>query len=86
MTPLPWAIRSSGGTVKYLTTKEARRATTSGARSHHHFFWKLERATGRLNRCGLTLRLMMIIESPLDIVFRDLFYRLRAFAEGKDVS
>jgi N-(2-amino-2-carboxyethyl)-L-glutamate synthase len=27
----------------------------------------------------------MIIESPLDIIFRDLFYRLRAFAGGQDV-
>jgi cysteine synthase A len=27
----------------------------------------------------------MIIESPLDIIFRDLFYRLRSFARGHDV-
>jgi cysteine synthase A len=27
----------------------------------------------------------MIIESPLDIIFRDLFYRLRSFALGHDV-
>ena len=27
----------------------------------------------------------MIIESPLDLIFRDLFYRLRAFAGGNDV-
>jgi cysteine synthase A len=27
----------------------------------------------------------MIIESPVDLVFRDLFYRLRAFAGGHDV-
>ncbi len=27
----------------------------------------------------------MIIESPLEIVFRDLFYRLRGFADGTDV-
>jgi N-(2-amino-2-carboxyethyl)-L-glutamate synthase len=27
----------------------------------------------------------MIIESPLDLIFRDLFYRLRAFAGGHDV-
>ena len=27
----------------------------------------------------------MIIESPVDLIFRDLFYRLRAFAEGHDV-
>lgn len=27
----------------------------------------------------------MIVESPLDIIFRDLFYRLRSFAEGHDV-
>lgn len=27
----------------------------------------------------------MIIESPLDIIFRDLFYRLRSFAGGHDV-
>ena len=27
----------------------------------------------------------MIIESPLDIIFRDLFYRVRAFAGGHDV-
>lgn len=27
----------------------------------------------------------MIVESPLDIIFRDLFYRLRTFAEGHDV-
>lgn len=27
----------------------------------------------------------MIIESPLDIIFRDLFYRLRGFAGGHDV-
>jgi cysteine synthase A len=27
----------------------------------------------------------MIIESPLDIIFRDLFYRLRSFAPGHDV-
>jgi cysteine synthase A len=27
----------------------------------------------------------MIIESPLDIIFRDLFYRLRTFARGHDV-
>lgn len=27
----------------------------------------------------------MIIETPLDIIFRDLFYRLRAFAGGHDV-
>ena len=27
----------------------------------------------------------MIIELPLDIIFRDLFYRLRAFAGGQDV-
>lgn len=27
----------------------------------------------------------MIVESPLDIIFRDLFYRLRGFAEGHDV-
>ena len=26
----------------------------------------------------------MIIESPLDLIFRDLFYRLRAFAGGND--
>jgi 2,3-diaminopropionate biosynthesis protein SbnA len=27
----------------------------------------------------------MIVESPLDLIFRDLFYRLRAFAGGHDV-
>ena len=27
----------------------------------------------------------MIIESPLEMVFRDLFYHLRAFAQGHDV-
>ena len=27
----------------------------------------------------------MIMESPLDIIFRDLFYRLRSFARGHDV-
>ena len=27
----------------------------------------------------------MIIESPLDIIFRDLFYRLRSYARGHDV-
>ena len=27
----------------------------------------------------------MIIESPLELIFRDLFYRLRAFAGGNDV-
>src|SRR5665648_911664 len=27
----------------------------------------------------------MIVESPLDIIFRDLFYRLRGFAGGHDV-
>ena len=27
----------------------------------------------------------MIIKSPLDIIFRDLFYRLRSFARGHDV-
>ena len=27
----------------------------------------------------------MIVESPLDIIFRDLFYRVRAFAGGHDV-
>jgi N-(2-amino-2-carboxyethyl)-L-glutamate synthase len=27
----------------------------------------------------------VIIESPLDLIFRDLFYRLRAFAQGHDV-
>ena len=27
----------------------------------------------------------MIIELPLDIIFRDLFYRLRSFARGHDV-
>jgi cysteine synthase A len=27
----------------------------------------------------------MIVESPLDIIFRDLFYRLRGFASGQDV-
>ena len=27
----------------------------------------------------------MIIESPLDLIFRDLFYRLRGFAGGQDV-
>ncbi len=27
----------------------------------------------------------MIVESPLDIIFRDVFYRLRAFAGGHDV-
>ena len=27
----------------------------------------------------------MIIESPLELVFRDLFYRLRAFAGSHDV-
>ena len=27
----------------------------------------------------------MIIESPLEIIFRDLFYRLRSFAGGQDV-
>jgi N-(2-amino-2-carboxyethyl)-L-glutamate synthase len=27
----------------------------------------------------------MIIETPLDIIFRDLFYRLRSFARGHDV-
>ena len=27
----------------------------------------------------------MIIELPLEIIFRDLFYRLRAFAGGQDV-
>jgi cysteine synthase A len=27
----------------------------------------------------------MIIESPLDLIFRDLFYRLRSFARGHDV-
>ena len=27
----------------------------------------------------------MIIDSPLDIIFRDLFYRLRSFARGHDV-
>jgi hypothetical protein len=28
---------------------------------------------------------IMIIESPLQLIFRDLFYRLRAFAESHDV-
>src|SRR5688572_32827540 len=27
----------------------------------------------------------MLIESPLELIFRDLFYRLRGFAEGHDV-
>src|SRR5262245_63334620 len=27
----------------------------------------------------------MIVESPLSLIFRDLFYRLRAFADGHDV-
>ena len=27
----------------------------------------------------------MIIKSPLEMVFRDLFYHLRAFAQGHDV-
>jgi len=27
----------------------------------------------------------MIVESPIDIIFRDLFYRLRSFARGHDV-
>jgi cysteine synthase len=27
----------------------------------------------------------MIIDSPLDLIFRDLFYRLREFAGGNDV-
>ena len=27
----------------------------------------------------------MIIESPLELIFRDLLYRLRAFAGGNDV-
>ena len=27
----------------------------------------------------------MIIESPLELIFRDLFYRLRAFGGGNDV-
>ena len=27
----------------------------------------------------------MIIESPLDLIFRDLFYRVRSFARGHDV-
>ena len=27
----------------------------------------------------------MIVESPLEIIFRDLFYRLRGFGDGHDV-
>src|SRR4029079_8966394 len=52
---------------------------------HHHCFGNWRGRLGAPDRCGLSLRLMMIIESPLDIIFRDLFYRLRAFAGGKDV-
>ena len=84
MTPLP-----SSPTMPFSVGKEGRQKRLGGQQQADakpsSLFWKLERATGAPNRCGLSLRLMMIIESPLDIIFRDLFYRLRAFAGGQDV-
>ena len=71
----PTAIQTSKGYFDFVRPREEQqryaRSSTCVCRGRRKYIVTVGRA--------------MIIESPADLIFRDLFYRLRSFADGHDV-
>jgi cysteine synthase len=49
---------------------------------HGVLYLQTQNGTGKISAQG---NCVMIIESPLDLIFRDLFYRVRGYAGGNDL-